>query len=72
VGIALGFRIRALHRAGLARLTETPSPMKFLSTALKRPPNERAYLPLAAGSRAEDVRVPDIAKKPLDEIASSV
>ena len=70
VGIALGFLIAALHHAGLATLTHTPSPMGFLSTVLDRPPNERAYLLLVAGYPADDARVPDIAKKPLDEIAT--
>lgn len=70
VGIALGFLIAALHHAGLATLTHTPSPMGFLSTVLDRPANERAYLLLVAGYPADDARVPDIAKKPLDEIAT--
>ncbi|MEO8500413.1 MAG: nitroreductase family protein [Vicinamibacteria bacterium] len=70
VGIALGFLIAALHHAGLATLTHTPSPMGFLSTVLERPANERAYLLLVAGYPAEGVQVPDITKKPLDEIAT--
>jgi nitroreductase len=70
VGISLGFLIAALHHAGLATLTHTPSPMGFLSTVLDRPANERAYLLLVAGYPADDVRVPDITKKPLDEIAT--
>lgn len=70
VGISLGFLVAALHHAGLATLTHTPSPMGFLSTVLDRPANERAYLLLVAGYPADDVHVPDIAKKPLDEIAT--
>lgn len=70
VGIALGFLIAALHHAGLATLTHTPSPMGFLSTVLNRPVNERAYLLLVVGYPAEEVRVPDITKKTLDEIAT--
>lgn len=70
VGISLGFLVAALHHAGLATLTHTPSPMGFLSTVLDRPANERAYLLLVAGYPADGVRVPDIAKKPLDEIAT--
>ena len=70
VGISLGFLIAALHHAGLATLTHTPSPMGFLSTLLDRPANERAYLLLVAGYPADDARVPDITKKPLDEIAT--
>jgi iodotyrosine deiodinase len=70
VGIALGFLIAALHHAGLATLTHTPSPMGFLSTVLDRPANERAYLLLVVGYPADDVRVPDITKKPLEDIAT--
>jgi nitroreductase len=67
VGIASGFLIAALHNAGLATLTHTPSPMKFLSQILDRPANERAYLLLPVGYPAPDCRVPDIARKSLDE-----
>lgn len=67
VGIATGFLLAALHNAGLATLTHTPSPMRFLSDILERPQNERAYLLLPVGYPAEDCRVPDIARKPLDE-----
>ena len=70
VGIALGFLIAALHHAGLATLTHTPSPMGFLSTVLERPANERAYLLLVAGYPADGVLVPDITKKPLEEIVT--
>jgi nitroreductase len=70
VGIALGFLIAALHHAGLATLTHTPSPMGFLSTLLARPSNERAYVLLVVGYPAEDARVPDISKKELAEIAN--
>ena len=70
VGIALGFLIAALHHSGLATLTHTPSPMGFLSRVLDRPANERAYLLLVVGYPAEGVQVPDIHKKPLDEIAT--
>lgn len=70
VGIAIGFLIAALHHAGLATLTHTPSPMGFLSTVLERPPNERAYLLLVVGYPAEKATVPDITKKSLDEIAT--
>jgi len=70
VGIALGFLIAALHHAGLATLTHTPSPMGFLSTVLDRPPNERAYLLLVVGYPAEGVQVPDITRKALDQIAT--
>ena len=70
VGIASGFLIAALHHAGLATLTHTPSPMDFLRALLGRPANERPYLLLVVGYPAPHARVPDIGKKPLAEIAS--
>ncbi|MDE0098507.1 MAG: nitroreductase family protein [Truepera sp.] len=70
VGIATGMLIAALHRAGLATLTHTPSPMKFLNRILRRPDNERPFLLLVVGRPAEGARVPDIRKKPLEEIAT--
>ena len=69
VGIATGFLIAALHHAGLATLTHTPSPMGFLNEILERPDNERPFLLLVVGYPAEDARVPDIDKKGLEEIA---
>lgn len=69
VGIALGMLIATLHEAGLATLTHTPSPMRFLSEVLDRPDNERPFLLLVVGHPAEDARVPRITKKELDEIA---
>lgn len=72
VGIATGMLITALHQSGLATLTHTPNPMKFLNKILDRPSNERAYLILVAGYPAEDAKVPDISKKPLEEIATFV
>ena len=70
VGIATGFLIAALHHCGLATLTHTPSPMKFLGEILGRPANERAVMILVAGHPAADATVPEIGKKPLDAIAS--
>lgn len=70
VGIATGFLIQALHVCGLATLTHTPSPMKFLNGILGRPENERPYLVLVVGHPASDARVPVITKKPLAEITS--
>lgn len=67
VGIACGILIAALHHAGLATLTHTPSPMKFLNEILGRPSNERAYLLIPVGYPADDCRVPDIERKKLDE-----
>jgi len=72
VGIATGMLITALHNAGLATLTHTPAPMRFLNEILERPPNERPYLILVAGFPAADAEVPDIDKKSLDEVARFV
>jgi len=69
VGLATGILITALHHAGLATLTHTPSPMKFLNRILGRPPNERPFLLLVAGFPAPGCKVPDIARKPLEEFA---
>jgi len=68
VGIACGMFIMALHQAGLATLTHTPSPMNFLQKILKRPDNERPYLLLPVGFPAEDAEVPVIGKKDKGEI----
>ena len=65
VGIATGFLISALHEAGLATLTHTPSPMAFLNTALGRPPEEKAYILLVVGHPSEDATVPAHAKRKL-------
>lgn len=70
VGIACGFLLAALHHAGLATLTHTPSPMKFLGEVLERPRTERAYMLIVAGLPAEDASVPAISKQPLDQIAT--
>lgn len=70
VGIATGMLITALHYAGLASLTHTPSPMGFLNEILGRPANEKPFLLLVVGHPAADARVPDISKKSLGEIAS--
>ncbi|MEM6999191.1 MAG: nitroreductase family protein [Pseudomonadota bacterium] len=74
VGIATGFLINALHRAGLATLTHTPNPMKFLNQILRRPTAERAFLLLVAGHPAEDAEIPRYAtqKKTLAEISTFV
>lgn len=68
VGIACGFLLAALNAAGLATLTHTPSPMGFLRDILGRPRNEKPYLLIPVGYPADDCRVPEIAKKPLDQI----
>ncbi len=71
-GLATGLLITALHRAGLATLTHTPSPMKFLNEILGRPKSERPFLLLVVGYPADDARVPDIRRKSLDEFTSWV
>ena len=60
--------IAALHEAGLACLTHTPSPMNFLSKLLARPTNERPFILLPVGYPTPECRVPDIARKPLGDI----
>jgi len=71
-GLATGILITALHMAGLATLTHTPSPMKFLNEILDRPKSERPFLLLVAGYPADDARVPDINRKSLEEFASFI
>ena len=70
VGIASGFLLAALHNAGLVTLTHTPSPMGFLEKILKRPKNEKAFLLIPVGYPAENAKVPDLIKKPYNEIAT--
>lgn len=70
VGIATGILVTALHHAGLACLTHTPSPMGFLNQILGRPKAERPFVLLVVGFPAIDAKVPDIQKKNLAEIAS--
>ena len=68
-GIAAGMFIAALHQMGLATLTHTPSPMRFLSDLLGRPTNEVPYILFPVGYPATDAMVPDLQRKPLDEVA---
>jgi nitroreductase len=70
VGLATGILVAALHHAGLATLTHTPSPMKFLNRILGRPLQERPFLLLVTGYPAPGARVPDIVRKPLEEIVT--
>jgi hypothetical protein len=70
VSIATGFLIAALHNAGLATLTHTPSPMGFLNQLLQRPDNEKPYILLVVGYPDEECKVPNIQKKTLEQIAS--
>jgi nitroreductase len=70
VGIATGLLIAALHHAGLATLTHTPSPMGFLNVVLERPANEKPMMIIVTGYPASDARVPRLIRKPLEEIAT--
>ena len=72
VGIATGFLVAAIHQAGLASLTHTPSPMGFLNNLLHRPAHEKPFLLLVVGHPAAGARVPDIQRKPLSEISSFI
>lgn len=68
VGMAVGLLLASLHLAGLATLTHTPSPMRFLNEILDRPPHERPFVVMPVGRPAEGATVPDIQRKPLDEV----
>jgi nitroreductase len=68
VGLAVGFLLAALHVAGLATLTHTPSPMGFLSRILGMPPHHRPFLLIPVGYPAEGAVVPDLTRKPLEDI----
>jgi nitroreductase len=70
VGIACGLFITALHRMGLATLTHTPQPMRFLNRILDRPANERPFILFPVGYPADGCTVPDIPKLPLDEVVT--
>lgn len=68
VGIAVGMLLTALHLAGLAALTHTPSPMRFLGELLGRPRNEKAFAVIPVGYPADDCVVPDLKRKTLDQV----
>lgn len=68
VGIAVGLLIAALHHAGLVTLPHTPSPMRFLNEVCDRPREERPYLVMPVGYPAAGARVPDLERKPLNDI----
>jgi nitroreductase len=71
VGIATGLLLAALHASGLVSLTHTPSPMGFLNEILGRPKaTERPFMIIVAGYPASDAVVPDLTRKPLDQIAT--
>lgn len=69
VGIACGMFVAALHEMGLATLTHTPSPMKFLNQILGRPENEKPFILFPVGYPAPGCEVPDLRRKSLDEVA---
>ncbi|WP_405016749.1 nitroreductase family protein [Kitasatospora sp. NBC_00070] len=68
VGIAVGFLLASLHQAGLATLTHTPSPMRFLNEVCERPSEERAAYVIPVGYPADGTLVPDLHRKPLDDV----
>jgi nitroreductase len=68
VGIAVGMLLAALHHAGLATLTHTPSPMTFLRDLLGRPAHERPFVVIPVGLPAPDATVPDLRRKALAEV----
>ena len=70
VGIATGLLISAIHHSGLASLTHTPSPMRFLNKILRRPEQERPFLLLVVGYPEKNAKVPDIQRKSLPEIST--
>ncbi len=72
VGIAVGLLLAALHNMGLATLTHTPSPMKFLQEILGRPRNEVPFVLIPVGYPADNANVPDIKRKSLDEIMNVI
>jgi iodotyrosine deiodinase len=69
VGIACGFLLAAIHHAGLVALTHTPSPMNFLSKILERPENERPFLLIPVGYPSDEMYVPKLTRKELNEIS---
>lgn len=68
VGIATGILLSAIHEAGLVALTHTPSPMNFLEKILRRPVNEKAFLLIPVGYPAENAMVPDLKRKPVEDV----
>jgi hypothetical protein len=72
VGIACGFFIAALHHMGLSTLTHTSNPMRFLAEICQRPASERPYILFPVGFAAADAQVPDLQRKPLDEVIMEI
>ena len=69
VGLASGFLLAAIHKAGLIALTHTPSPMGFLSKLLNRPENERPFLLIPVGHPAHDTYVPQLSRKSIEDVS---
>lgn len=69
VGLACGLLLAAIHNAGLVALTHTPSPMNFLQEILQRPENEKPFLLIPVGYPKEELTVPDIRRKSMEEIS---
>lgn len=69
VGLATGFLLTAIHHAGLVALTHTPSPMNFLCSILNRPAHEKPFLLIPVGYPADECLVPELKRKPLNEVA---
>lgn len=72
VGISAGLFIAALHHMGLATLTHTPSPMMFLTKLLRRPDGERPFCLFPVGYPAEACVVPDLKRKPLEDVMVAI
>ena len=70
--IAVGMLLTALHLSGLAALTHTPSPMRFLSEVLRRPRNEKAFAVIPVGYPAQDCEVPDLVRKTFEQVLVEV
>ncbi len=70
VGIAAGMFISAIHHAGLVTLTHTPSPMNFLTSLLERPNNERPFILFPVGYPEDEVYVPKLERKSLEEVST--
>lgn len=70
VGIAVGMLIAAIHNAGLATLTHTPSPMRFLHKILERPGNEKPFVLLPVGYPGEEAMVPNLSRHGIAEVAT--
>lgn len=68
VGLACGFLLQSIHQCGLVALTHTPSPMNFLSKLLERPENEKPFLLIPIGYPADNVLVPDIKRKSIQDV----